>query len=111
MEDCWARRRDIRSSREKGKGKESEKKGTATLIGDEESEDEEGDQIPFTSDEESDDSRVHVILYSYGEKSDVGGYEGEMMIIKRDADGQPVQKATLTNSDKPSESSLLAPME
>lgn len=46
-----------------------------------------------------------MILYSSWEESDEGVAEGELMQIKRYADGQPVQKATETNFDKPSEAS------
>lgn len=61
FEDCCARHRDMRLSRDKEKAekdgrekykeKNAEENDTVTLIDDEEIEDEEEDQSPFTSDE------------------------------------------------------------
>lgn len=61
------------------------------MIGDEESEGDEKDQRPFMSEDESDDSRVYLIFFSWGEETGEDLHEGEVMNIKRDVDGQPVQ--------------------
>lgn len=113
LENCWARRRDMRKSREEEEKKKSQ---SVAFVGEEEEE----DQSPSEGEEEpKKGGEVNVIVWSDSsededyETDDQIEEEGEVMSLKRDAEGNPISKSRKTvdertDPDKPQASNAAA---